>query len=167
MRRIRETLRFQCQAVRLAVDHAAVASKRAGQFVPRVHLHARLIRMDLQHPPAHRIVDPHRGGRSGRDICCQNEAMIIAQAVEQLRIRLSDPCPEPRRLPEIKWSGIDGADLPGRNLRGVGRQEGLGRDGDLMAEHVAARGAAEVEIGMSAEVDDGRFGRSRLERERK
>jgi hypothetical protein len=163
VRRIRKLLRLQRQAGGLAVDDPAMPGERAADLIPCVHLDARLIGLDFQHPPARWIANPHRGRGT---ICCQNEAVIVAQAVEQLRIRLSDPRTQQRRLPEVERRAGDGTDFPGGDLGVVGRQERLGRDGDFMTQHVAARGAAEVEVGVGTQVYDGRFRCPRLERQR-
>jgi hypothetical protein len=73
----------------LAVDESAVSGERTAEFIRRVDLDAGLIGIDLQHPPARWIADPNRGG--SRTIGSQDEAVIVSQAVEQLRIGLSDP----------------------------------------------------------------------------
>ncbi len=90
--------------------------------------------------------------------------MIVAQTIEYLRVRLHDPSAQKGCLTEVELGAFDGPNFTGRNLLGIGRQERLGGDGDLVVQHVAGGGTAKIEIGMRAQVHDRRLGRPRLER---
>ena len=58
---------------------------------------------------------------------------------------------------EIQWCSVDRANLTGRDEPVVHRSETVRADHHLVAQDVSAAGAGEVEIGVVAQVDMGRF----------
>ena len=86
VRRVGKPLRLQRQSRGLAVDDPAMTGESAAEFVSGVNLNAGLIGMDLQHPAAEPVKDFDR-----RAITAKDKAMIVAQTVEYLRVRLQNP----------------------------------------------------------------------------
>ena len=109
-----------------------MTGESAAEFVSGVNLNAGLIGMDLQHPAAEPVKDFDR-----RAITAKDKAMIVAQAIEYLRVRLQNPSAQAGCLTEVELGAFDGSNFTGRNLLGIGRQERLGGDGDLVVQHVA------------------------------
>ena len=63
VRRVREVLRLQAEAVALPVQSTAGADERGIEEVPAVELYTRLGGMDLQDAAASRVMDTRRQDR--------------------------------------------------------------------------------------------------------
>jgi hypothetical protein len=90
MRCARKTLRLQRKARGLPIDDTTMSGECPVQLVARIELDARLVGVNFEHAATCRISHPRRKPRRTGSRRTQDEALVIAQPVEQLLVRLPD-----------------------------------------------------------------------------
>src|SRR5438067_8545883 len=156
VRRNGEMLCLQCQPITEAIDGAAFAGDAAVEKIAGIKLQAWLGGGDL-HRATTRGFDDARGeyqGVCGRAAAIQNEVVIVAVAVANLRVlSLIYSRSDRSWRPEVERRALHGCDLARRYQRGVDWRDRIGVDGEHVSQDVAGRVAGEIPIGMLRQID--------------
>src|ERR1043166_5120137 len=134
-------LRLQAEPEAVAIHAATLSRDRAVEEVPRIELHTRLVRRDVERTARARLDDAHHMAHA-RPV--EDPIVVIPARDLQLLVRLGDPRPDRRWRPEIEGCAGDGRQLARRNQRRVYGRVAARRDLQHVAEYVALR-AGEIE----------------------
>ena len=121
IRRIREVLRLQAEAVAALVDVAFLSGDGAVEKISRVELDAGLRGRDLQHATARGFVDA-RGQTEAVAFPVDHKVVIVAVAEDQLLVAVVDARADLRRRGEVERRALDRAKFAGRNKILVDRE---------------------------------------------
>ncbi len=156
--RVRKHLRFQREGVALAVDLAGLATAGAVEEVARVELQPGLRRYQREHPPAVRIGHARDHPRLVGLHAVDHPVQVVAVSAQQLwLLAIADVLADRFALAEIEVGPGDGAELAGGDQCRVDGRELFGRNGQHVVHHAAGAFAAEIPVGVVAQVDNGRL----------
>src|SRR5688572_14007572 len=139
-------LRLEAEAAVPSVGDTAFAFNAAVQKIGGVQLHAGFGGRDLEHAPRHRL-DDARGKRQRVALAIQNEVVIVAAAVRDLRVLCLDARANQRRFTEIEGLARYWRESARWNRGRIDRGVAIRIDHELMTKHVTA-GAGEIEAGV-------------------
>src|SRR2546430_17566239 len=128
-------LRLQTEAVALLIDPSLLARDRAIEKVARVELQSRLGGRDVERATG-RGIDHARGVLKACTGTRQDEVVVVAEAVPELRMLFPDALADCRRLPEVEWRGGHRRELAGGNEPRVDRRIAIGIDLHQMIEDI-------------------------------
>src|SRR6185437_7742467 len=134
VRRVREMLRLQAEAIPQRILRTRPALERAVEEVARVELHARLRRFDAQHAAASRVIYLCRGVKYTH-LSAQNPVMVVTTPELQLLVVRIDALANYVRAREVERRSRDRGKLPRRNQRRVHRRELIGIDRELFIQN--------------------------------
>src|SRR2546430_15675992 len=97
-------LRLQTEAVALLIDPSLLARDRAIEKVARVELQSRLGGRDVERATG-RGIDHARGVLEAFTGTRQDEVVVVAEAVPELRMLFPDALADCRRFAEVECSG--------------------------------------------------------------
>ena len=142
-----------------AVRGPLLSGERAGQVVPRVELHARLIGPDL-HGEARPVGSDAGGGSHPPAGVAQDEIVVVSPGISGLRMTI----PRTGRgkgihlrgdgpgFPEVEGRPGDRPDFPRGNQMAVDGRIGVGEQRDLVVQHRAGLVAGKVPVGVVGQV---------------